>query len=225
MIMHQKWSQEYLKKNFLPPQTEVHYKALLLYIPSSCPPQEQNSKTNNLVTTSCHKVVATFVRTAQYVYIPRHWQQRRGEVGQQILLERWLKMARSVLHWRRDFHCQTSAGTDHPSCSANWSGELSTSGSRSSGATKGQVGENRGFKQIPQAVPPSKWICPYFYWILTIKISKVMKTGRTSVHTSYMEPFVEHWKWIQNTEKWEYLYWKTGEQLGGTAQETIKTCL
>ena len=31
-----------------------------------------------------------------------------------------------------------------------------------------------------------------------------------------MELFVKYWKCMQNTENWEYLYWKTGEQLGGT---------
>ena len=50
------------------------------------------------------------------------------------------------------------------------------------------------------------------YW----KIRKILH-----IHTLYMEHLVKYWKSIQNTEKWENLYWNVREQLGGTAFNLI----
>ena len=48
------------------------------------------------------------------------------------------------------------------------------------------------------------------------------------VHTLYMELFAKYWKlyvyWkiMQNTEKWEYLYWNSKEQVGGTVTMYVR---
>ena len=73
---------------------------------------------------------------------------------------------------------------------------------------------------IQSAVPPSIWICQYFYWNLTINTDKYWKLGEFSTYIIHGALC----KMLKNTENIckilkngnIYIYWKVGEQLGGT---------